>query len=117
MNTDNARRTGIALSLSVMAAMATACTVATDTNPEEAEQTENAPNQAGAALVAGKKPNFLIIMMDDLNDWVSPLGGNSQAITPNIQTLANRGLVFNHAYTASPICNASRTAMWTGKRP
>ena len=57
------------------------------------------------------KPNILFIAIDDLNDWVSPLGGHPQAVTPNFQRLADRGTTFTNAHCQSPLCNPSRTSL------
>jgi arylsulfatase A-like enzyme len=59
-------------------------------------------------------PNVLFISVDDLNDWIEPLGGHPQARTPNLNRLADQAVTFTNAYTASPACNPSRTAMLTG---
>ena len=64
-----------------------------------------------------KRPNVLFIAIDDLNDWVSCLGGHPQAKTPNIDQLASRGLLFTNAYCSAPGCNASRSSLLTGLRP
>jgi len=64
-----------------------------------------------------EKPDVLLIMVDDLNDWVGALGGHPQAKTPNIDELAARGMLFSNAHAAAPICSPSRTAMLTGLRP
>ncbi|WP_010585863.1 sulfatase [Schlesneria paludicola] len=64
-----------------------------------------------------KKPNVLFIAVDDLNDWVGFLDGNRQTITPNLDRLAARGVKFNRAYCAAPLCNPSRAALMTGVRP
>jgi arylsulfatase A-like enzyme len=37
--------------------------------------------------------------------------------TPNIQRLANRGMVFTNAYAASPVCSATRASIMTGQEP
>ncbi len=66
---------------------------------------------------ADGRPNVLFIVIDDLNDWVGPLGGHPQAKTPNLDRLAQRGVVFTHAFAAAPECNPSRTAVLTGVRP
>ncbi len=63
------------------------------------------------------RPNVLFIAIDDLNDWVGCMGGNPQAQTPNIDRLAERGVVFQNAHCAVPICNGSRAALLTGARP
>ena len=65
-----------------------------------------------------EKPNLLFIAIDDLNDWIGALGGYPGEVhTPNIDRLAEKGMLFTRAYCSSPMCNPSRVAMWTGKRP
>ena len=61
--------------------------------------------------------NILFIAVDDLNDWVGVLGGHPQALTPNIDKLAERGLLFTNAHCTAPGCNASRTSLLMGLRP
>ena len=65
----------------------------------------------------GRKPNVLFISVDDLNDWIGCLGGHPQAMTPNIDRLAARGVLFTNAHCAAPACNPSRTAIMTGISP
>jgi len=64
-----------------------------------------------------KKNNVLFIAVDDLNDWVGCLGGRPQAHTPHIDRLAEKGVLFEQAHCAAPLCNPSRTAIMTGLRP
>ncbi|MFN3324223.1 MAG: sulfatase [Bryobacteraceae bacterium] len=64
-----------------------------------------------------RRPNVLMIAVDDWNDWVRALGGHPQVRTPNLDRLAAQGLLFTDAHTASPICNPSRTALFTGRLP
>ncbi len=64
-----------------------------------------------------EKPNVLLISVDDLNNWIEPLGGHPQAKTPCLSKFAEEAMVFQHAYCASPSCNPSRTALMTGKNP
>jgi len=64
-----------------------------------------------------RRPNVLMIAVDDWNDWVGALGGHPQVKTPNLDRLASRGVLFTEAHTAAPICNPSRTALLTGRRP
>jgi len=63
------------------------------------------------------KPNVLFIAIDDLNDWIGALGGHRQSVTPNIDRLAARGMLFTNAHCAAPACNPSRAALMTGIRP
>ena len=63
------------------------------------------------------KPNVLFIAVDDLNHWVGHLGRNKQTKTPNIDRLAAMGVTFSNAQCAAPVCNPSRSALLSGKRP
>ncbi|YCM42302.1 sulfatase [Verrucomicrobiaceae bacterium 227] len=67
--------------------------------------------------LAAAKPNVLFLSIDDLNDWVGCLGGHPRAVTPNIDALAARGILFTNAHCASPACNPSRAAIFTGQMP
>lgn len=67
--------------------------------------------------VAGEKPNVVFIAIDDLNDWVGALGGHPQAMTPNLDRLISRSLLFTNAHCAAPVCSASRHALLSGLRP
>jgi len=64
-----------------------------------------------------KKRNLLFIAIDDLNDWIGCLNGHPGVITPNLDRLAKRGVLFTSAHCAAPVCNPSRTALLYGKRP
>lgn len=66
---------------------------------------------------SGNKPNVLFICTDDLNDWVGCLGTRPDIRTPNIDRLAQRGVLFTNAHCPAPLCNPCRTAIMTGLRP
>ncbi|MFT6618772.1 MAG: arylsulfatase A-like enzyme [Limisphaerales bacterium] len=66
---------------------------------------------------AAEHPNVLFIAIDDLNHWVTHLGRNSQARTPNIDRLAKMGVTFRNAHCAVPACEPSRCALMGGRRP
>jgi len=66
---------------------------------------------------AAARPNVLFIIVDDMNDWVGCLGSHPQVKTPHIDRLAKRGLLFTNAHVAAPVCNPSRVAVLTGRRP
>ena len=63
------------------------------------------------------KPNIVLIMVDDLNDYTEVFNGHPQPITPNIKKLANTGISFLNAYTNDPMCGPSRASMITGVYP
>ena len=64
-----------------------------------------------------KIQNILLISIEDLNDWIEPLGGHPQAVTPNLNRLAKRAAVFQNAFAAAPACSSSRTSALFGQAP
>ncbi|MEM7235161.1 MAG: sulfatase, partial [Planctomycetota bacterium] len=66
---------------------------------------------------APQRPNVLFISIDDLNDWIEPLGGHPQAKTPHLSRFASQSVNFTNANCPSPGCNPSRTAIMTGVAP
>ncbi|MBU2491661.1 MAG: sulfatase [Bacteroidetes bacterium] len=75
------------------------------------------PSFGSFAINDTEKPNVLFVVCDDLNDWIGALGGNNDTLTPNIDKLAQRCVVFEKAYCTAPICNPSRASLMTGLRP
>lgn len=63
--------------------------------------------------------NVLFLVVDDLNTWL--LGDTNRyagkVVAPNISRLAESGVLFKRAYTASPFCSPSRTALLSGVSP
>lgn len=67
---------------------------------------------------AKEKPNFLFILADDLGWADTTLYGHTQLYeTPNLERLAARGMTFDRAYTASPLCSPTRSSILTGLHP
>ena len=62
-------------------------------------------------------PSVLMIAVDDLNDWIGCLRSHPQALTPNMDRLAARGLLLTNAHCAAPACNPSRAALFSGLMP
>lgn len=63
------------------------------------------------------RQNILLFSIEDLNDWIEPLGGHPDAITPNLTRLAARSVVFTQAYSPAPACSPARTAALFGQNP
>ena len=64
-----------------------------------------------------RKPNFLFVQADQLAARALRAYGNKVSKTPNIDKLAERGLVFEHAYCNYPLCAPSRFSMLSGLLP
>src|SRR5512144_1825508 len=73
--------------------------------------------QAGTATPASGKPDIVIFLTDDQSrDDLSPYG-DKMLRTPNMERLANVGLLYTDAYVASPTCAPSRAALLTRLMP
>ncbi len=73
----------------------------------------------GAALAqaAGKKPNIVLILADDLGYGDLGCYGATDTATPNIDALAAAGIRFTDAYSCAPLCSPARAGMLTGRCP
>ncbi len=68
------------------------------------------------AASAADRPNVLLICVDDLKPTLGCYG-DDQAVTPNIDRLADRGVLFLSAYCNQAVCSPSRNSLMTGMRP
>ena len=70
------------------------------------------------AAQSSQPPNIVFILADDLGWSDTELYGTTKFYkTPNIERLAARGMTFTHAYSASPLCSPTRSAILTGLNP
>ncbi len=68
----------------------------------------------GLSAAAARQPNVLFLSLDDMNDWVGAMG-YEQAVTPNMDKLAENGVNFLNAQTTGVFCAPSRSAIFTGR--
>jgi len=64
-----------------------------------------------------QRPNVVLIVCDDLNDYITGIPGQTghpQARTPNVEKLAASGVAFRRAYSNNPVCAPSRASFLTG---
>ncbi len=66
---------------------------------------------------AQDRPNVLLIILDDSNDWIGFLDEHPQTKTPRMDALAAEGIRFTSAHAAAALCNPSRTSFLTGISP
>ena len=64
-----------------------------------------------------RSPNILWIMCDQLRHDCTGFAGHELVQTPNLDTLASQGVVFENAYCASPVCSPARASWLTGLYP
>lgn len=64
-----------------------------------------------------QKPNMLLILIDDMGWKDVGYAGSNYYETPNIDRLAEQGLIFTNGYSNAPVCSPSRGALLTGKNP
>ena len=70
---------------------------------------------AGRMAAQAGKPNIVFILADDLGFADVSCYGQRDYTTPNIDRLALEGTRFTQAYSNSPDCSATRTALITGR--
>jgi len=73
----------------------------------------------GPKTRTSSKPNIIVVLVDDLGfNQISSYGGgmaNGQFKTPNIDKLANDGVLCTNGYSSSPVCSPSRASLLTGR--
>ena len=65
--------------------------------------------------MAERRPNVVIFYADDLGYGDLGCYGAEDIKTPNVDALAQNGLLFSDAYATSPVCTPSRYSLMTGR--
>jgi len=67
--------------------------------------------------MSSRKPNILLIFVD--NQPASMMGsyGNDEIFTPNLDELASKGVLFRNAFCPNSMCSPCRASMLTGLMP
>ena len=70
-------------------------------------------------MPSGRHPNIVFIHAESMDGRKMGCMGHPamRNATPNLDGLAEDGVLFRNAYTNCPVCNPSRASMWTGKYP
>ena len=64
-----------------------------------------------------QRQNIIVVMADDHAQWALGAYGLDQIETPNIDWLAEQGILFENAMSSAPVCSPSRASFYTGKLP
>jgi iduronate 2-sulfatase len=76
----------------------------------------NTANAASPRGLLPARPNILFLAVDDLRPELAAFGATHMQ-TPNLDRLAEQGLIFHRAYCSVATCGASRASLFTGVRP
>ena len=60
-------------------------------------------------------PNVIVILVDDLGYGDLGFTGSDEIITPNIDGLAENGVIFSDGYVSYAVCSPSRAGLITGR--
>ena len=71
---------------------------------------------ATMTVQAEQRPNILFLCMDDLKPELGCYG-SPVVKSPNIDMLAESGVLFEHHYVQQAVCAPSRVSMFSGLRP
>ena len=63
------------------------------------------------------RPNFVVILCDDLGYGDLACYGHPHIKTPHLDKLATQGMRLTSCYAAAPVCSPSRAGMLTGRTP
>jgi len=72
---------------------------------------------AVACGAAAERPNFVLVLADDLGYGDLHCYGEKSIQTPNLDKFATEGLRLTSCYAGHPNCSPSRTALMTGRTP
>jgi len=67
--------------------------------------------------MARDRPNVVFVLTDDQGVWAAGCYGNPEIRTPNIDRLAQTGMLFRNHFVATPVCSPSRATFLTGLIP
>lgn len=67
--------------------------------------------------IAQQKPNFILMLMDDMGWGDLGVYGEPSKETPNLDWMASQGMLLPNFYSANPICSPSRAALLSGRLP
>jgi arylsulfatase A-like enzyme len=70
-----------------------------------------------AAPPPASPPNIIVVMGDDHAQWAMGAYGLEYIDTPNLDWLAEQGVIFNNAMSPAPVCSSARASFYTGKMP
>ena len=75
------------------------------------------PQACGAAKASKRKPNVVLVLVDDMGWTDVGCFGSTYYQTPNIDRLCREGMKFTQGYAACAVCSPTRASVMTGRYP
>src|SRR6516165_12506239 len=73
---------------------------------------------AAQAQPGAAPPNIILIISDQFRwDCIGAMGLNPMNLTPNLDRMASRGVLFRSAISNQPVCAPARASIFTGQYP
>jgi arylsulfatase A-like enzyme len=73
---------------------------------------------AGPAPQSAARPNVLLVISDQFRaDCIGAMGANPMNLTPGLDAMASRGVLFRSACANQPVCAPARASIFTGQYP
>jgi arylsulfatase A-like enzyme len=70
---------------------------------------------AGAGRAAGRRPNIIVFLGDDMGYHDISAHGSKDIPTPHIDSIASNGIRFTNGYVSGPYCSPTRAGLMTGR--
>lgn len=64
---------------------------------------------------SARRPNIIYIMLDEVGYYEPSYMGNRKLMTPQIDQMAEEGVIFTNAYAGASLCAPTRVSLMTGK--
>ncbi len=78
-------------------------------------QAPSSPPAPGGAADSPPRPNVVVIVTDDLGYADAGFQGSERVRTPNLDAMADGGVLFESGYVTHPYCSPSRAGLLTGR--
>lgn len=62
-----------------------------------------------------KQPNIIFICTDDQAEWTVGASGNTEAVTPTLDRLAEEGAYLSNTFVTTPVCSPARATIFTSR--
>src|SRR3954471_3436754 len=73
---------------------------------------------AAAQTMGATRPNVILVISDQFRwDCIGAMGLNPMNLTPNLDQMAKRGVLFRQAISNQPVCAPARASIFTGQYP